>query len=184
MNPLSIRRPESTDLAELDAFFERMIPLSYAENDIIGFDEDMAIEIGVKKAKVRGDLASDGQDYHFLLAERDGRIVGTIAFGPTNDLLNKTTDGRTRELKEIGCLLILREYQGHGIAMQLVRAILHALAAQGHTRCCLDCGYKKAQQMWLRKLGAPHYCLENYWENGIDHFAWDFSLAEMLTRLT
>ncbi len=184
MYSLIIRRPQLTDLPELDVFFERMIPLSYAENGIVGFDEDMAIEIGVKKAKIRGDLASDGQDYHFLLAECEGCIVGTIAFGPTNELLNKTSGGRTRELKEIGCLLILREYQGQGIGMQLVCAILHALAAQGHARCCLDCGYKKAQQMWLRKLGSPHYCLENYWENGIDHFAWDFSLAEMLTRLT
>ncbi len=181
---LIIRRPCISDLEEADDFFERMIPLSYAENGIVGFDDDMEVEIGVKKSKLRADLASGGRDCHFLLAEMHGRIVGTIAYGPSNSLLNQTTQHSTTEIKEIGCLLILKEYQGRGIAMKLVRAILIAMQQAGHTRCCLDCGYANAQKMWLSKLGAPHYCMENYWQNGIDHYAWNFAIEDILERVS
>ncbi len=180
---LILRRPTHDDLAEADAFFDRMIPLSYEENGIIGFDEDMVEEIAIKKMKLRRDLASEGKDYHFLLAMMDGRIVGTMCYGPSNDLLNKTTEQRTRDTKEIGCLLILKEYQGRSIAMELARASTEAMRDAGYTRCCLDCGYKKAQKMWINKLGAPHYCLENYWQNGIDHYVWDFPIEELIAKL-
>ncbi len=180
---LTLRRPTPHDLAEADAFFERMIPLSYEENGIIGFDDDMVEEIAMKKLKVRRDLASEGEEYHFLLAVMDGRIVGTMCYGPSNDLLNKTTAQCTRDTKEIGCLLILKEYQGRGIAMELARTITQTMARAGNTRCCLDCGYAKAQKMWLSKLGTPHYCLKNYWQNGIDHYVWDFPMEELIARL-
>ncbi len=180
---LTLRRPTPQDLEEADAFFDRMIPLSYAENGIVGFDDDMVEEIAIKKAKLRRDLASAGEEYHFLLAVMDGRIVGTMCYGPSNDLLNKASEQRTRDIKEIGCLLILKEYQGRGIAMELARASTQAMAHAGHTRCCLDCGYVKAQKMWISKLGTPHYCLDNYWQNGIDHYVWDFPMEELIAKL-
>jgi putative acetyltransferase len=66
-----------------------------------------------------------------LVAERDGRIVGHIAFSPV-----KISDG-TRGWYGLGPVSVLPQYQRQGIGQALIHEGLSRLQGMGARGCCL-----------------------------------------------
>ncbi len=184
--PLTLRRLEESDIPFLDQFFERLIPKAYRDNEVDArWDDEMLDELAKKKSCIREDAASQGKNRCFLLAcNPEGRIVGTISYGEANELMNECSEGATEGMLELAGLMVEPEYRLHGTAMILFEGILKLLDQEGVQQIGLDCGYKHAQRMWVKKLGAPHYCFENYWDdNGGHNMVWILSVQDTLARL-
>ena len=82
MDGLRIERPVSTDLHSIDVVYEQAISLAFADE---GISEEAAGEIEYKKSLVRKSIAVSDADTVFMVAKLDGKVIGTISFGPCGD---------------------------------------------------------------------------------------------------
>ncbi|WP_053365601.1 GNAT family N-acetyltransferase [Bacillus sp. FJAT-27245] len=169
---IAIRRPNSADAEELHRFFRTVISDTYMREGIGDLVDDMKDEIQTKEAYLRKDLSSDGGQRYFLIAETGGRIVGTIEFGPASSLIRECTDGQLSGLLEVGTVFVHPEFQKQGIGNLLLASIFGVLKSRGIGGCCLDSGYRNAQQIWKKKFGEPDFVLKDYWGEGFDHMIW------------
>lgn len=167
-----IRQPIFEDMRELHQLFEIVIKDTFIQNGIDHLTDLIDEEICDKKNFLNECIDSHGTRRFFLLAELEGKIVGTIEYGPSNELIHKCTNGELSHLYEIGTVYVLPKYQNQGIGKRLFDEIMLALKKLGIKECCIDSGYPKAQQMWSRKLGSPTYHLKDYWSEGSDHMVW------------
>jgi putative acetyltransferase len=83
-----------------------------------------------------------------LVAERDGRVIGHIAFSPVN-----LSDG-TIGWYGLGPVSVLPEYQREGIGKALIQEGLSRLKALGASGCCL--------------VGHPHYYIKFGFKNAAE----------------
>ncbi|HNR12361.1 MAG TPA: N-acetyltransferase [Thermodesulfobacteriota bacterium] len=66
-----------------------------------------------------------------LVAERDGQVVGHIAFSPV------TISDRTPDWHGLGPMAVLPEYQRQGIGKRLIQEGLYLLKSQGSKGCIM-----------------------------------------------
>ncbi len=169
----NIARPTIEDIPALDTFFELILTDTFEKNGYLDLAELRDSEILQKKAYIRDDLLENEDKPYFLAAKtEEGVIIGTIASGPANDDILKCTAHAYEGIPEIGSLFVHPDYQGKGLASQLIDAIEVYLRANGYTQYCLDSGYKLAQKTWTRKFGEPAYLIKDHWGEGADHMIW------------
>lgn len=173
---IDIRRPSRADVAELHSLFRKVISDTYRKEGIGDLVDDMEAEIKTKEDYLEKDLSSNGEDRYFLIADIGGRIDGTIEFGPASSLIRECTGGELGALMEVGTVFVHPEYQRKGIGGLLLKAIFHELANRGIVECCLDSGYRNAQQIWKKKFGEPAFVLKGFWSEGFDHMIWKINI--------
>ncbi len=178
--PHLIRRLRESDIPQAHALLEAVIPWSYKENGIGHYSEAMAAEIESKKRMLHQDIATKGDAYYFLIAEREGSIIGIIAHGPSNPLMDMCSKGASLGKRGVNNLLIARDHQRQGLGKELFYAIITLMKAAGIEDFCLDCGYQLAQPMWRKLLGEPQYKQPDYWGKGIDHLGWQMRIADVV----
>lgn len=165
--------------------FERTIPEAFAGEGLEHLIEEIREEIEGKKRLVDAALRiaaglDPPQPWHqaaeeavfFLVARSVREVVGTISFGPCGKEIAECTRHALDDVGELGSLYVLPAYQGQGIGAALIQALAEELKGRGIERFCLDSGYKRAQQKWLRKFGEPYAVAKNYWGPGQDHMVW------------
>ncbi|MGZ7443053.1 GNAT family N-acetyltransferase [Paenibacillus sp. TH7-28] len=153
--------------------FELAIPDAFAREGLGHLKEDIRGEIGHKQKLLDAALASADADVKFLIAKVGREVVGTISFGPCGEEIRQcTTANELNDVGELGSLYVLPSYQDRGVGSALIREMLTLLAGQGVGRFCLDSGYRRAQQKWLRKFGQPYKVAKDYWGPGQDHMIW------------
>ncbi|MGQ7885606.1 GNAT family N-acetyltransferase [Paenibacillus sp. WC2504] len=157
--------------------FRRSIPNAFEQEGLVALTEVIAREIEGKRRMLHDALHTVGEAVRFLVARMDDNIVGVISFGPCNDDIIKCTDGRLKNVGELGSLYVLPEYQGRGIGSALIRAMANKLAEQGIDSFCLDSGYRHAQAKWLNKFGQPYTTVQDYWGPGSGHMVWFCKVA-------
>jgi len=108
-----------------------------------------------------------------------GNVVGTIEFGPANDLIMSCTNGELKGIMEIGTVFVLPEYQSTGIGSMMINSILIEMDRLGYEEFCLDSGYKTAQKIWIKKFGYPQYHLKDYWGKDADHMVWRLKIKDV-----
>lgn len=173
MYEIQISRPTIEDLPDLDTFFELILTDTFEKNGYLNLDELRDSEILLKKEFVRNDLFEDDEKPYFLMAKNiDGTIIGTIACGPANEDILTCTANAYKGIPEIGSLFVHPDYQGKGLASQLIDAIEVYLSSNGYTQYCLDSGYRLAQKTWTQKFGEPAYLIKDHWGEGADHMIW------------
>ncbi|WP_242985469.1 GNAT family N-acetyltransferase [Vallitalea okinawensis] len=187
MKNVSIRRPNKKDIEELHQLFAVTITTAFEEEGVGDDLESINGEVEEKKQRLKEDIASNGFNHFFLLACLEGKIVGTISYGVSSELINKCTQGQLKDVGEIGSVYILPEYQRKGIGTLLLNAMYIALIGKGIDEFCLDSGYTIAKKIWGKKLGEPKYVLKDYWGEGADHLIWcrklkDISITYELTN--
>ncbi|QQZ07714.1 GNAT family N-acetyltransferase [Heyndrickxia vini] len=175
---VEIRRPRIGDIEELNIFFSLVIKDTFAREGLSELVEDIEHEIAEKNAFLKSDLESNGENHYFLIALVKNKIVGTIAYGPSNELINRCTDGVYKNLIEIGTVFVHPHYQRKGIGAILLNSIFLTLQHKGIKEFCLDSGYKQAQKIWQKKFGDPNYLMQNFWGEGSDHMIWRRNLLE------
>jgi GNAT superfamily N-acetyltransferase len=176
-----IRRPQTEDKDELNQFFSTVIKHTFAREGLGDLLDDIDNEIESKKQYLKSDLDTNGSNRYFLIAseKKDALIIGTIEYGPANDLIRTCTDGALNEVYEIGTVFVHPDYQGHGVGTLLLNVMFLTFLNRGIKEFCLDSGYGNAQKIWMKKFGQPDYWLKDYWGNGSDHMIWKKSMNDV-----
>lgn len=181
------------DREEACRVFEQTIPEAFAEEGLGDLIEEIRREVEGKKRLVDAALrtapdldplqpwphAAEGTVF-FLIAKADREVVGTISYGPCGKEIAECTRHALDDVGELGSLYVLPAYQGQGIGAALIQALAEELKGRGIERFCLDSGYKRGQQKWLRKFGAPYAVAKDYWGPGQDHLVWLCNVGDYL----
>lgn len=173
---IEIRRPRHADILELHDLFRRVITDTFMKEGIGDLLDNMEEEITTKKDFLKKDLESGGKDRFFLIALHGDKIIGTIEYGPTSELIKQCTIGILKNLNEVGTVFVHPDYQRQGIGNKLLDEMYVTLRNNGIEEFCLDSGYPSAQKIWKRKYGAPEFLLEDYWGQGVHHMIWRIKL--------
>lgn len=167
----------------INDFFRLVLIDTFKKNEILELVDTLNSEIEDKRRCLDQAFESAGRDRCFLIAKDKELIVGSVEYGPSNDLILSCTDGELKKVKEIGTVFVHPDYQSKGIGSKLLISILLEMQKAGIEEFCLDSGYKIAQKIWISKLGYPQYHLENYWGKNADHMIWRKRVEEVLEQL-
>lgn len=176
MNTMTFTKPDFSDIEELNLFFSTVIRDTF-QKEVEGNCESFIMEeIEEKNLFLQEALASKGEKRFFLLAKKDQKIVGTIAYGPCGELISEGSKGAYQGVGEIGTVFVLPEYQNQGIGRTMLSSILLELGRRGIQEFCLDSGYPRAQKIWQHKFGTPTIIMKDHWGEGNDHMIWYIKL--------
>lgn len=179
MMPIIITRPTKEEVEALHDFFETVITDTFRKEGIGDKKEDLIAEIETKKHYLAMDLESNGENRYFLIAKIENRIMGSIEYGSSSELICQITNDKLRDIKEIGTVFVHPEYQRRGVGSLLLKAIYEELDKNKLKVFCLDSGYKHAQDVWKKKFGVPDYLIKDYWDIGYDHMIWKLKLEDI-----
>lgn len=171
-NQIIIRRPKKKDLIEICDLFETTINKNFIDEGIEIDVDGMKNEIDLKKEMIKDDLETKGTKRFFLLACLNKKIIGTICYGESNQIIKEISKGEYNNYKEIAAVYVLPEFQGRNVGKILFNAILISLISNKINEFCLDSGYAKAKNYWENILGEPNYIEKDYWGKGYDHMVW------------
>lgn len=177
---IEISRAKVEDRDLLNEFFKMVLIDTFDKNEITELVDTLRDEIEDKRRCLDQDFESGGKDRYFLIAKDENVVVGSVEYGPSNDLIFSCTNGELKDIKEIGTVFVHPDYQRTGIGSRLFYSILLEMQKSGIKEFCLDSGYKIAQRIWIKKLGKPQYFLENYWGKDADHMIWRLRVEDML----
>jgi GNAT superfamily N-acetyltransferase len=175
-----IERPKTNERQEIRALFDVVIKHTFALENAVDEVELMDELIADQQDLIDLDFKIDGQDCFFLVARLNGKIVGTICHRPCSDVIIDCAGKQAALMVEIGSMYILPQYQGKGIAKQLLNAMYETLAQKGIDEFWLDSGYTVAKKVWAKVFGEPSIIMKDYWGEGIDHHLWYRKLDEVL----
>jgi GNAT superfamily N-acetyltransferase len=175
---VNIKRPKIEDREKLNAFFKTVIIDTFIKEDIGDQLNDINEEIEVKKRYLTSDFESNGVERYFLIAFKDDNIIGSIEFGPANEIIRNVSDSAFEGLVEVGTVFVHPDYQRNGVGNLLLKAMYETLRNNGIEEFCLDSGYKLAQLIWKKKFGEPDILLKDYWGKNFDHMIWRVKISE------
>ncbi len=173
---LDLIRPLEPMKKDIEAFFDLVIDDTFLRNGIGHLEAAIAEEKEDKRKTLMEDFISQGQKRYFLLAVIEDIIVGTIEFGPSNDLIDECTNGELKAWYEVGTVYVHPDYQKKGVSKLLYKAIEEIMKSRGIERYCLDSGYPIAQKIWTKRFGKPDYHLKDFWGPGSDHMVWKVTI--------
>ena len=180
MMNIEIGRPRLEDIEGINEFFEIVIRDTFEKNGISHLIDTLAEEIETKRVFLNQDIESEGRGRYFLIAKEGDRIVGSIEYGPSNHLIVSCTNGKLKDLVEIGTVYVHPEYQNKGLGKRLLNEIYSELKKNGIKEFGLDSGYKTAQKTWVNRFGKPEYHMKDYWGEGDDHMIWRIRVEDVL----
>lgn len=180
MKNIEISRPKIEDIELINEFFQLVLIDTFERNEILDLVDVLAEEFRDKRSCLNQDIESDGKNRYFLIAKEDDKIVGSIEYGPSNELIISCTHGKFKGLVEIGTVFVHPAYQKKGLGSRMLNLIFLELEQNGISEFCLDSGYKTAQKTWIKKFGSPEYNLKDYWGEDDDHMVWRASVADVL----
>lgn len=172
MDDLQISKLTQADAESAFQVYETAIPDAFEKEGLEDLKEDIHGEVTHKKHMLDTAISRPDSDIFFLVAKLNEAIIGAISFGPCGEDIKKCTDNRLQSIGELGSLFILPRYQGQGVGSALIKAMAAQLHKRGIEQFCLDSGYKRAQQRWIRKFGVPYKIVKDYWGPGADHMIW------------
>lgn len=178
MLKVEIRKPKIEDTEELNQFFKTVLTDTFAREGLAELVEDIEADIESKKKYLKLDFETRGEKSYFLIALAEDKIIGTIACGTANELIQECTNGELETMVEIGTVYVHPDYQRQGVGNRLLAKMLQILIARGIQEFCLDSGFKTAQTIWYKKFGEPEYLLMDYWGQGQHHMIWKIATSE------
>ncbi len=179
MENVIVRRPNNEDKNKLIMLFDTVIKDTFKRNGLEYLVEMIEEEIDTKIKYLKQDLENESDERCFLIAEINHKIIGSIEYGPSSELIDRCTDGEIKGWIELGTIFVLPEYQGNGIGNLMIKKIANELKKRGINEVCLDSGYKTAQKIWTQKFGKAQYRLKDYWLKDNDHMIWILNISEI-----
>lgn len=180
MDNIVLSRPIIDEMELINDFFKLVIDDTFEKNSISHLVDAIANEIEEKRKLLKQDMESNGANRYFLIAKDGRKIVGSIEYGPSNELINICTEGELKDIIEIGTVYVHPDYQGKGVGSKLLDAIFEELKHKGIHDFCFDSGYNSAQKIWINKFGKPQYHIKDYWGENADHMIWRIQLKDVL----
>lgn len=182
MNGIIIRRPSIEEVDLLNAFFEMVLKDTFEKNEYTDLKDLLEEEIQEKNRCIHQDFESNGRDRFFLIAEYQGRIIGSIEYGPSNELIEQCTNNELKDMLEIGTVFVHPDYQRQGLSALLFYQLFCELDKRRVDEICFDSGYKIAQSIWSKRFGRPQYYLKDYWGEDRHHMVWRVKVKDVLER--
>lgn len=180
MNNIKIFRPNIEDIQKINEFFELVLRDTFRKNHIENLQDLLAEEIECKKEFLAEDFKSNGEKIFFLIAKEGENIIGTVQYGPSNEVIVSASKEKLKNVKEIGTVFVHPEYQGKGIGSKILETIFQSMLKDGIEEFCMDSGYKSAQKIWTNKFGKPEYLLKDYWGEDGDHMIWYKNIKDFI----
>jgi len=103
---IEISRPKYEDIELINEFFKIVIRDTFERNKISHLKDLMIEEFEDKRRRLNQDLKSNGKNRYFLIAKEGKKIVGSIEYGPSSQLVISCTRGELKELIEVGTVYI------------------------------------------------------------------------------
>ncbi|RSD28602.1 GNAT family N-acetyltransferase [Mesobacillus subterraneus] len=175
---VNIRRPTPEDREKLNDFFRTVIIDTFIKEGIGNQLNDLNEEIETKKRYLTSDFESTGEERYFLIAVFGNKIIGSIEFGPANEIIRNVSNPAFEGLVEVGTVFVHPDFQRSGVGNLLLKAMYETLRNNGIKEFCLDSGYKSAQLVWKKKFGEPDILLKDYWGKNFDHMIWKIKIRE------
>ncbi len=169
---LTIHPLTPDDFPSVCELFRHTITDAFEQEGLASLQDDIQSEVDNKQQRAASALNLKNSGLFFLVAKLDGKVVGTISFGPCGEDIRSCTGHQLDDVGELGSLYILPSCQGQGIGAALIKEMLADLRSRGIEEFCLDSGYKRAQQRWLRKFGEPYTVVKDYWGPDSVHMVW------------
>lgn len=182
MQNIEISRPKAEDVELINAFFRAVLIHTFERNGISDLVDLIKEEIVDKRRRLNEDIESGGKDKYFLIAKEGDKVVGSIEYGPSNDLIFTCTNGELKDLLEIGTVFVHPDYQSKGIGSEMLNLMFLELKKNGVREVCFDSGYKSAQKIWIKKFGKPEYHLKDFWGEGADHMVWRVNVEDAIKK--
>ncbi|WP_226087628.1 GNAT family N-acetyltransferase [Mesobacillus sp. S13] len=179
MLTVEIRRPKPEDREKLNDFFRTVITDTFIQEGIGDQLDDLNEEIKGKRRYLESDYLSNGENRYFLIAFQGDKIIGSIEYGPANEIIRKCAKNSYDHLLEVGTVFVHPDYQRNGVGNLLLKAMYDTLHQRGIEEFWLDSGYKRAQSIWKKKFGEPEILLKNYWGEDFDHMIWRVRVSEV-----
>lgn len=180
MNSVKISRPTYDDIEIINEYFKVVLIDTFRRNEILDLTDLLAEEIEEKRKCLNQDFETEGRDRFFLIGKDDDKIVASIEYGPSNELIDTCTKGELKDLVEIGTVFVHPDYQAEGIGSRMLKEIFIEMKRKGIEEFCFDSGYKSAQKIWEHKFGKPEYHLKDYWGEGADHMVWRLKVEDVI----
>ncbi|WP_307396183.1 GNAT family N-acetyltransferase [Bacillus horti] len=184
MSKVEIRIPKLEDIMDIHRLFRVVIEDTFNKEGLSYLKEDIEMEIDSKIKYLDQSLKRNGESRFFLLAVNEDKIIGTIEYGPSSQLINELTKGELKTIVEMGTVFVDPTQQRNGIGRMLFRALLLSMRANGIDEFCLDSGYRSAQKYWTKKLGQPDFVYKSYWGDENDHMIWRRKTIDILDEGT
>ncbi len=179
MPNIKIRRVVNGDREAMKQFFTLVLTDTYRKEGLIDRVPEMEKEIQDKENLAQEDFESNGEKRYFLIALDNEKIVGTIEYGPTSQLVIECTDGELNGVIEVGTVFVHPDYQKQGIGTLLLNMIYLTFLNRNIKEFCLDSGFPRAQKVWKKKFGAPAYMLKDFWGAGFHHMVWRKLISDL-----
>lgn len=175
-----IRKPVLKDVIQLNHLFKESIAKAFEADGYGDEIDEIEGEIHIKMKKLMDFIQHPQEESAYLIAEHEGCVVGAISFGEIGHVTHENVPNDFPSEGELGSMYILPEFQGRGIASQMIDAMLKELINMGIKYVSFDSGFKPAQQKWCKKFGEPFKIVKNYWAEGVDLYIWLIHLENFL----
>ena len=179
---VQIRRPFKNEREEIYSLFEKTIQHTLDAEGAGDETELISMLICDQKNLIDADFDTEGKEVYFLVAECSGKLAGTICHRPCSEIITSCIGEKACGRQEIGSVYILPQYQGKGIAKQLLSFMYKTLASKNIQEFYLDSGYAVAKKVWQKILGEPTLIMKDYWGEGVDHHIWHRKLSDISTE--
>ncbi|WP_342477816.1 GNAT family N-acetyltransferase [Paenibacillus sp. FSL H7-0350] len=177
LGSLSITPLAPEDISSVSKLFKVTIADAFEREGLGHLQADIRQETAAKIQMANAALNPQDTDVYFWLARSGGVVIGTVSYAPCGEDIRNCTDNRLSAVGELGSLYVLPEFQGQGVGSALIEEVTVFLRKRGISEFCLDSGYKRAQDRWLRKFGTPHAAVQDYWGPDSIHMVWLCSLG-------
>ena len=177
---LEIREPKREEIDILIEIYDQAIRGAFVSDGYEDVDFDILQELNLKRDQLLEYFDKPSSERHYFIGLLQGKIIGTINFGPLGKETKENVSEDFLSQGELGGLYILPTYQNMGYGSALINYLLAWMQAENIHYFSLDSGYKSAQKKWLNKFGQPYKILKDYWDKGADHMIWLCQVNQVL----
>ena len=178
--PLEIRKPKREEIDNIIDLYDQAIRGAFVSDGYEEVDFDILQELNLKKNQLLEYFDQPSALRNYFIGILDGKIIGTINFGPLGKETRENVSDDFCSQGELGGLYILPDYQNKGYGSALINYLLAWMQAENIQYFSLDSGYKSAQKKWLKRFGKPYKVLKDYWDKGADHMIWLCQLNQVI----
>lgn len=174
---MNFRKVLPNDKQELINLFELVLRQTFKQNEI---DDKIALksEIDEKKEFLAYYYKDNNDEYPFFVITYKRRIIACVCILNSNDIINKITNNKLKNMFEVSTFFVHPDYQNKGVSKFIWKKVIDYLKKEKITCVCFDSGYKIAQKIWQKQFGKPKYCAINFWAENNHHMIWVIKISK------
>lgn len=168
-----IRSPQRHELDEIIELYRTTMEHTLKKEGIYSaFSTEVKDAVQQLEWRLKQFYINTSVEDTFFIARSEEAIIGMIAYGPANAIIQKHLNVDFSLTPEIKSVYVHPLMQKKGLGRHLFQEVLEHLTLTKIEHFCLDCGFNLSQAFWLQQLGEATIRLENYWSPDNHHLIW------------